>query len=186
MQQIWIDGNQINFENGKLTLKELKLIFDKLPFEVRFISATGKLEFISNPLSSDYKINERIHSSLDFTNLPSTFDILERFRHGKLDKFERALKVNDQYFNLILIAIRDDQQRYLGCLQLTQNITEIISKFKFGGFIESSHPEFNNDHQNHFHYTDQSKENYRQAIENDLIDLNTDEDNDAISGASEL
>ena len=42
----------------------------------------------------------------------------------------------------------------------------------------------NQDHD--FHYHDQSSETYRQEIEQDLIDINTDDDSDAISGASEL
>ena len=117
--------------------------------------------------------------------MPATFDFLEKLKHGKNSKISRALKVKEEYYNLTFIAIYDENQQYLGCLQISENITEIIKKYRYGGFIESEFQKSTqSDHD--FHYRDQSSETYRQEIEQDLIDINTDDDSDAISGASEL
>lgn len=176
---------KIVFPNGTLDETELLAIFKSLPFELRFIDRTGRLKFITNPIDQNFKLNEHIDKQLSFTHLPAVFDILEKFRHNKLNSFERALKVENRYFNLKMISLHDEQQNYLGCLQITQEITEFINKFKFGGFIQSDNENFTKNNQNNFHYQSANNEKYRTEIEKDLADLNSD-NLDAISGASEL
>lgn len=178
--------NEFKMIHGKIDIKKLNFILEGLPIEIRFIDQTGHLKFVINPLSNNYKIGEKVNSQLDFTNLPSMFDILERFRHNKMDQFERALKVDDQYFNLKLVSIKDNKKHYLGCMQITENITGLIDKYRYGGFIESQNKNLDTSQESSFHYSDKNQEKYRKMVEQDILDLNSDTDSDAISGASEI
>lgn len=182
---ISIENNTIYFENGSLKFNELVGIFRSLPFETLFINASGKIKLIINPLDSNLKLDQRVSEHLFFKTMPSTFDILEKLKHRKNSKISRALKVDDQYYNLTFLSVCDQNKKYLGCLQITENITEIIKKYRYGGFIESEF-QTENHLSDDFHYQDQSSEKYRQEIEQDLIDINSDDESDAISGASEL
>lgn len=185
MKKTFIKNDTLFFENGNLKISELVSLLKALPFEVLFIDSAGRIKMIIHPLDPGLKLNQRISSHLFFKTMPATFDFLEKLKHGKNSKISRALKVKDEYYNLTFIAIYDEAQNYLGCLQISENITEIIKKYRYGGFIES---EFQKSKQSShsFHYQDSSSEEYRQEIEQDLIDINTDDDSDAISGASEL
>lgn len=185
MENTFVKNDTLFFENGNLKIDELVSLLKSLPFEVLFIDSAGRIKLMIHPLDPDLKLNQRISSHLFFKTMPATFDFLEKLKHGKNSKISRALKVKNEYYNLTFIAIYNKQRNYLGCLQISENITEIIKKYRYGGFIES---EFQKSKQPDldFHYDDQSSEKYRHAIEQDLIDINTDDDSDAISGASEL
>lgn len=185
MENSNLKNQAIKFQHGSLKLTELTQIVNQFPFEIRFINPNGKLTFITNSLTQNYgKLNQRVSPTLEFTNLPSMFDILENLKHGKKSKIERAIKVDDRYFNLQFIAINDNNNNYLGCLQITTEVTEIINKFKFGGFIESANDQLASKKHSQFHYSNPQLEEYRSKIEKEINDLNTDDD--AISGASEL
>lgn len=185
MKNPFIKNDMLFFKNGNLKLNELVNILQSLPFETLFINSAGRIKLIINPLDPSLKLNQRISSHLFFKTMPATFDFLEKLKHGKSSKISRALKVKDEYYNLTFIAIYDQNRHYLGCLQISENITEVIKKYRYGGFIET---EFQKQKQtkHQFHYQNQSSETYRQKIEQELIDINTDDESDAISGASEL
>lgn len=185
MENPFIKNDMLFFKNGNLKLDELVNILQSLPFETLFINSAGRIKLIINPLDPSLKLNQRISSHLFFKTMPATFDFLEKLKHGKSSKISRALKVKDEYYNLTFIAIYDQNRHYLGCLQISENITEIIKKYRYGGFIETEfQKQKKTEHQ--FHYQNQSSETYRQKIEQELIDINTDDESDAISGASEL
>ena len=178
---VYVDKNMVIFPNGKLTFEELTTLFENLPFRIQFINSRGRLQFDSQ---NNPKINQRVSVQQEFTNLPHTFDILEKLKHHKSDKIERALKVQKRYLNLTYIALRNKKDQYLGCLRIIADITELIKKYKFGGFIaaedKTQKPPANN-----YHYQNKDTEKYRQAIEKDLKDINTDGESDAITSASE-
>lgn len=181
-----LDKNtRLYFKNGSLTFEELTSFLNTLPFEVLFIDITGKIKLIIHPLDKDLQINQRISSHTFFKNLPPTFEFLEKLKHGKNTIISRALKINQMYYNVSFIAVYNSSHKYIGCLQISENITEVIQKYRYGGFIESE-MQTKQDNPQNFHYQKNSDEKYRQQIENEIIEINNDDDYDSISGASEL
>lgn len=179
-------NTRLYFENGNLTFNELIHVLNTFPFEVLFIDLTGKIKLIINPIDKKLRLNQRISSHIFFRNLPPTFEFLEKLKHGKNKIISRALKINQTYYNISFIAVFNKEKKYIGCLQISENITEIIQKYRYGGFIESEINEKTKAKQQNSNYDQTSTEKYRRKIENEIIEINNDDDYDSISGASEL
>lgn len=174
------------FKNGDLTVEELIHILDVLPFEILFINSIGKIKLIINSMDKKLKVNQRISSHIFFKNLPPTFKFLEKLKHGKNTVISRALKIDQTYYNVSFIAVYNKEKKYIGCLQITENITEIIQKYRYGGFIESEINKEMDTKPEDSPCNQTPTEIYRRKIEDEISEINEDDDYDSISGASEL
>lgn len=119
-------------ETGQLTFDEIALIFNSLPVDMTFVDENNRVRYFTRPKDrifprSPAVIGRNVNNCHPPESVHIVEEIVESFRAGKEDtaKFWIALKgktVLIQYF-----ALRDEEGKYKGVLEVSQDITEIKS-----------------------------------------------------------
>lgn len=119
----------IDLPTGNLQLDQLIAIFSHLPVDLTFVDAEEKVRFYSE---GPHRIFPRTKSVIgrEVVNChpPKSMhivqQILDDFRSGARTQADfwidmRGMKISIRYY-----ALHDEQGKYLGCLEVTQDITE--------------------------------------------------------------
>ncbi|EOT39949.1 DUF438 domain-containing protein [Enterococcus columbae] len=120
----------IDLPTGNLQLDQLIAIFSHLPVDLTFVDVDEKVRFYSE---GPHRIFPRTKSVIgrEVVNChpPKSMhivqQILDDFRSGARTQADfwidmRGMKISIRYY-----ALHDEQGKYLGCLEVTQDITEI-------------------------------------------------------------
>lgn len=125
--------NQVfNSVTGKLDIKTLELMMNILPIDITFVDEFNKVKYFNN---TDDRIFPRSPSIIgrDVKNchpqksVAIVEKIIDSFREGKRDKAEFWLNFNNQMIYITYVALRDSSNKYVGVLEVSQNITHIKS-----------------------------------------------------------
>lgn len=117
----------INLAIGSLNLKELQGILDVLPIDLTFVDNKDRVKWFSNTDRIFPRTRSVIGRPVVKCHPPKSIDkvqhILSEFRAGVADKRDFWVDFHDRKIYLAFYAVRDDQDNYLGCLEVTQDIT---------------------------------------------------------------
>ncbi len=115
---------------GRLDDKVLEAMLNALPVEISFVDGEDKVRYFNK---NGDRIFPRTSSVLGMAvqnchpkkSLAKVEEILKGFKEGTLDKAEfwinlKGMKVLIRYF-----PVRDKSGNYLGCLEVSQDITQI-------------------------------------------------------------
>ena len=120
----------LQFETGSLSKEEVETILDTLPVDISFIDNEDAVKYFN-------KLGERIFvrpkavigrkvqlchpkKSVHIVNR-----ILESFKTGKKDVAEFWIQMDNRVINIRYFAVRDKDGKYLGTMEVTQDITDI-------------------------------------------------------------
>lgn len=123
----------INFAEGKLNLEQLNAILDLLPFALTFIDEHDKVAYFGGGAAiyphSRNVIGNDVFSCHTAKSRPLIKKIFAQFHSGKVDKYEFHFTPHKMNRCLYLryYAVRDQAGKYLGCLEVAQDVTEIRS-----------------------------------------------------------
>ncbi|MFH1721853.1 MAG: PAS domain-containing protein [Candidatus Altiarchaeota archaeon] len=115
---------------GKLDDVVLDAMLDALPVEMSFVDVNDEVKYFNKngdrifPRSPGV-IGKKVQQCHPPQSLDKVEAILKGFKDGSLDKAEfwidiKGMKVYIRYF-----AVRDKEGKYLGCLEVSQDITRI-------------------------------------------------------------
>ena len=122
----------LNFAEGSLNLKQLSAILDLLPFAITFVDENDKVAYFGGGANifphSKNAIGNSVYSCHLPESVPRVKKIFDDFHQGKKDKFEFWFEPRHmgRYLYLQYFAVRKNG-RYLGCLEVAQDVTEIRS-----------------------------------------------------------
>lgn len=115
---------------GKIPAEVIEPLLDALPVEISFIDADDIVRYYSREGKRVFPrtpaiIGRRVQQCHPQESLAKVEEILGGFKSGRLDKAEfwidaRGMKVLIRYF-----PVRDSNGIYLGCIEVTQDITQI-------------------------------------------------------------
>lgn len=131
VKEEYVDGSKIvELPTGNLQLDQLIAIFSHLPVDLTFVDADEKVRFYSE---GPHRIFPRTKSVIgrEVVNChpPKSMhivqQILDDFKSGARSQADfwidmRGMKISIRYY-----ALHDQNGKYLGCLEVTQDITEI-------------------------------------------------------------
>lgn len=126
-----LDNVKVKFESGTLDLKELTALFKVLPVDLTFVDNTDHVRWFSNSPNRVFpRAKSVIGRAVVNCHPPKSVDkvekILEDFHSGKADQNEFWLNLHGKAFIYIrYYALRDESGNYLGCLEVTQDVTHI-------------------------------------------------------------
>jgi len=120
----------LDLDTGKLTLEQVNLLLKHLPIDISFVDANDEVKYYS---ATDDRIFSRspavIGRKVQNCHPPKSVhvveDIVKQFKSGKKDVAEFWIQIDDKMVNIRYFAVRDDQGRYLGVLEVSQDITHI-------------------------------------------------------------
>ena len=123
------NNENIGFSTGNLTKTELGLILDLLPVDITFVDKDDEVKYFNKLETRIFKRSPKV-IGLNVKNchpeksLYKVTTILDDFRNKKRKVAEFWINLNDQLIYIRYFPVYDDNE-YLGCLEVSQNITDI-------------------------------------------------------------
>jgi hypothetical protein len=123
-----VGAGAIVLPTGALSLEHLKAMFAVMPVDMTLVGADDRVKFFSEgqnrvfarPLTIIGRLVQHCHP-------PSSVDVVERilgdFRSGRQDVAEFWIEMHGRFVHIRYFALRDEQRAYLGCLEVTQDLT---------------------------------------------------------------
>ena len=116
--------------SGTLKLTEIELILNILPIDITFVDEFNKVKYFNNTQHRVFPRNPSIigrdvkncHPQKSVTIVEN---IIQSFRDGKKDSAEFWLNFNSKMIYIMYLALRNNQNKYVGVLEVSQDITEL-------------------------------------------------------------
>ncbi|TSO25662.1 DUF438 domain-containing protein [Lactobacillus sp. LL6] len=121
----------INFKEGSLNLEQLSAILDLLPFALTFVDENDKVAYFGGGANiyphSKNSIGNTVFECHSAKSRPIIKKIFHDFHTGTKDKIEYWFKPKKlgKMLYLRYYAVHDKNGKYLGCLEVAEDITEI-------------------------------------------------------------
>lgn len=126
---------RIPLQVGSMTPEQIALIFTHLPVDVTFVDDGNDVRFYSGGKNRIFDrtpdiIGRNVLNCHHPDSVQIVFKILEDFRAGTRDTAEFWIQTkpqdqDSQFIHIRYFAVRDAQRKFLGTLEVTQDVTEI-------------------------------------------------------------
>ncbi|MEG0549647.1 MAG: DUF438 domain-containing protein [Vagococcus sp.] len=120
----------IELPTGNLNLKELKAMFEVLPVDLTIVDAEDKVRFYSEGPNRVFPrttsvIGREVVNCHPPKSMHMVEQILKDFKSGEKNDAEFWINLGERRVYIRYFALRDESKNYLGCLEVTQDITKI-------------------------------------------------------------
>jgi hypothetical protein len=116
---------------NKLSTEVLGAILDTLPFEVTFIDAEDTLAYFNKENEKKYfarpraAIGRKVQKCHPQKSIQTVNKLLDDLRNGKKDFAESWIDIKGRKIHIRYFAVRDSYGKYLGTMEVVQDITDI-------------------------------------------------------------
>jgi len=121
----------VKFDTGVLSKEEIESMLNTLPVDVTFVDKDDTVRYFSQPAKGRIFPRTKAVIGLNVRNchpkksLHKVEQILRDFKSKKRDSAEFWIKVKNRLIYIRYFAVRGKGGGYLGCLEVTQDITAI-------------------------------------------------------------
>lgn len=127
-----INGNLVNLGTGKISIEQIKLIFNHLPVDITFVDEHNKVCYFSSPPKRIFpRTTAVIGREVSNCHPPESVHVVERivesFRNGTKNQADFWIKMKGEYILIQYFAVRDEQNNYKGVIEVSQEISGIKS-----------------------------------------------------------
>jgi DUF438 domain-containing protein len=124
------DG-KVTLATGTLSLTELSSLLNALPVELTFLDQNDAFVYFNSVPSPVFRrtkaeLGENVEACHPAKALPAVRAILEDLHSGKKDSVDFFFTKGKRKINNRYLALRDEKGNYLGCLEVTEDVTEIL------------------------------------------------------------
>jgi len=125
-----VEHEKVMFETGSLSHHELEAILNTLPIDITFVDKDDVVRYFSQPRERIFPrakavIGRKVQQCHPQKSVHVVNQILEDFKSGKRDSAEFWIDLRDRKIYIRYFALRDRSGNYLGCMEVTQDITDI-------------------------------------------------------------
>jgi PAS domain S-box-containing protein len=125
-------GNLVNLGTGKISLEQIKLIFNHLPVDITFVDENNRVCYFSTPPHRIFTrtaaiIGREVRNCHPPESVHVVEQIIESFRNGKKDHADFWIKMKGEFILIQYFAIRDEKNNYKGVIEVSQEISGIKS-----------------------------------------------------------
>ncbi|MFZ7102525.1 MAG: DUF438 domain-containing protein [Peptococcaceae bacterium] len=122
----------LKFASGVLTLDEINLILNHLPVDITFVDKKGIVKYFSaNKDRIFVRARSIIGRKVENCHPPASVDIVEKLvedlASGKKDREDFWLHLGDKYVYIRYIAVRDEQNEFIGVVEVSQDIKPFLA-----------------------------------------------------------
>jgi DUF438 domain-containing protein len=123
------DGGRIRLPTGSFGAKELEAILNALPFDATFVDAEDRVRYFTAGADRVFSRSRAVLGrKVQYCHPPSSVDTVDRilgaFRAGRKDRAAFWIQMRGRFVHIEYVALRDAAGAYLGCLEVTQDLTE--------------------------------------------------------------
>ena len=120
----------IPFETGTLSKEEIEAIFNTLPVDITFLDKEDTVRYFSQSKERIFPrtkavIGLKVQQCHPQRSLHIVNQILEDFKNGRRDSATFWINLKGRLIYIRYFAVQDKNGDYLGCLEVTQDITDI-------------------------------------------------------------
>ena len=120
----------LQFETGSLTKEQLDGLLNALPVDITFVGADDTVRYFSKPedrifVRAKAVIGRQVRMCHPQKSLHVVSKIVESFKAGKKDVAEFWINLNNRLIHIRFFAVRDNNGKYLGTMEVVQDITGI-------------------------------------------------------------
>ena len=132
-------GNEAKKENevldvkqGKLTLDQINLIYKHMPVDLSFVDENEIVKFYTDtkhrvfPRSAGV-IGRDVKNCHPRESVSTVMQIIDAFRKGEQEEAEFWLETNGKFIYITYTAVRDENGKFKGVLEMMQDVTRIRS-----------------------------------------------------------
>ncbi|MDK2910567.1 MAG: uncharacterized protein PWR20_2135 [Bacteroidales bacterium] len=117
---------------GKLTLEQIRLIFNHLPVDITYVDEKDEVRYFSTPPRRIFPrtvgiIGRNVKNCHPPDSVHIVEKIIESFRNGEKDKASFWIRMRGELIFIQYFAVRDEEGKYRGVIEVTQEISEIKS-----------------------------------------------------------
>jgi len=128
-EAIEVEG-MLQFETGSLSKEEVEAVLDSLPVDISFIDKEDRVKYFNKAegrifVRTKAVIGRKVQLCHPQKSVHVVNRILEAFKIGKKDVAEFWINLNDRLILIRYFAVRDKNGKYLGTVEVTQDITDI-------------------------------------------------------------
>ncbi|TFG31341.1 DUF438 domain-containing protein [Candidatus Thorarchaeota archaeon] len=120
----------IRFESGTFRRDILERVLNTLPVDITFVDESDHVQYFSQSperifVRSKSVIGREVRNCHPQKSVDKVEQILNDFRAGTRDNADFWINLGGQLIYIRYFAVRGDNGKYLGCLEVSQNLTEI-------------------------------------------------------------
>ena len=124
------EAGMVDFETGSLSSEQIEAMFDSLPVEITFVDKDDRVRYFSQPkdkifLRTKAVLGNKVQQCHPQKSIHLVNQILEDFKSGKRDVAEFWINLKGKLVYIRYFPVRDKKGEYLGCMEVTQDITDI-------------------------------------------------------------
>ncbi len=124
-----VAGERIQLPTGSFTPTELTAILNSIPFDMTFVDNEDTVRYFTEGRERIFTRNRSILGrEVKFCHPPSSVHIVEQiltdFHSGQQDHAAFWITIGGKFIHIEYYALRDSSGNYLGCLEVTQDLTE--------------------------------------------------------------
>ena len=122
----------VRFETGILSIKQLETILNHLPVDLTFIDENDVVRYFSHGPEQNLCANKGSHwTTVQNCHPPQSVHVVEKlledFKSGMKDMEDFWIPVKDMFVYIRYFAIRDEEGKYLGTLEFSQNVKRFVN-----------------------------------------------------------
>jgi DUF438 domain-containing protein len=123
------NGGRIRLPSGSFAPVELEMVLNTIPFDVTFVDADDTVQYFSEGRERIFARTRAILGrKVQYCHPPKSVDIVQQilsdFRGGKQDQARFWIELGGKFICIEYFALRDTDSTYLGCLEVSQDLTE--------------------------------------------------------------
>ena len=120
----------VQFETGRLTKEEVEAILDTVPLDISFVDANDQVKYFNKAekrifVRTKAVLGRKVQMCHPQKSIHIVNKIVEAFKAGKKDMAEFWITLDNRFVHIRFFAVRDKNRRYLGTLEVVQDVTDI-------------------------------------------------------------
>jgi DUF438 domain-containing protein len=122
------DAGRIKLSTGTLTSAQMEAMLNTIPFDVTFVDADDTVRYFSHGRERIFARSKAILGrKVQYCHPPKSVGMVERiiedFRSGREDQARFWITLGGRFLCIEYFAMRDTAGAYLGCLEVSQDLT---------------------------------------------------------------
>lgn len=129
-EEPFLDDSKIKLPSGELSPKQLMYMLNFLPVDITFVDQDDVVRYFSeNEERIFVRTRAIIGRKVENCHPPQSVDkvqkIVSSFKEGARDSAEFWINLNGKMIYIIFFAVRDENGKYMGALEVAQDITRL-------------------------------------------------------------
>jgi DUF438 domain-containing protein len=121
-------GARLKLPTGSLSLQAIQAILGALPVDLTYVDAEDRVRWFSHGPDRVFARSRAVLGrQVQYCHPPSSVDTVEKilsaFRAGTRDRAAFWIDRRGRFVHIEYVALRDEAGAYLGCLEVTQDLT---------------------------------------------------------------